>query len=223
MKHLTKVLLVVVAIVGLAIGMSAVVSYDNSSNNVNTSIFADNDIMDSNCGSGKCGGDDTKADVKDSKCGEGKCGGDDAKADVKEAKCGEGKCGGNDTGTKKSKFMDMDTNGDGKVSNTEFADHGTKEFPNKDANNDGKLTNDECMMFDSFNTDGNEYLSKAEFEAGHNKMFSKLDENNDGFIDANESKSMHKSASAKCGDGKCGGDEAKADAKDSKCGEGKCG
>jgi uncharacterized low-complexity protein len=96
------------------------------------------------------------------------------------------------------------------------------------------------MMFDSFNADGNEYLSKTEFEAGHNKMFSKMDGNSDGFIDANEAKSMHKSNSSKCGEGKsgeakCGGDEAKAAVSDkvdeakasvkeeAKCGEGKCG
>lgn len=228
MKHISKVLLIVVAIVGLAIGMSAVANYDNSTNIVSASIFADNDIMDSNCGSGKCGGGDAKETTTDAKCG-----GDDAKAAVKEAKCGEGKCGdgkcgGDSAAAKIPNFVDIDTNGDGKVSKTEFADHGTKEFPNKDANNDGKLTSDECMMFDTFNTDGNDYLSKAEFEAGHNKMFSKMDENNDGFIDADESKSMHKSASVKCGEGKsveskCGGAEAKADVKDAKCGAGKCG
>jgi uncharacterized low-complexity protein len=208
MKHfnnISKILLIVVTVAGLAIGMSSVAGL---SDNTNMTIYSENSIMDSNCGSGKCGGGDTKETTTEAKCGEGKC--------------GEGKCGGDNASTKNWNFMDIDTNGDGKVSKTEFADHGTKEFPNKDANNDGKLTNDECMMFDSFNTDGNEYLSKAEFVAGHNKMFSKMDENNDGFIDANESNSLHKSASAKCG-----GDEAKEvvfeKADDAKCGAGKCG
>ncbi len=79
MKHfnqLSKILLIVVAIVGLAIGMSSVAGYNNSSDNVNTSIFAENDINNN---------------LTDSKCGAGKCGGDDAKA--QEAKCGTGKCG----------------------------------------------------------------------------------------------------------------------------------
>ncbi len=204
MKHLTKILLIVIAIVGLAIGMSTVTGYNNSSDNVNSALFADNAVIDSNCGSGKCGGSDAKETTI------------------------ETKCGGDDAGTKDWNFMDIDANGDGKVSKTEFTEYGTKEFPNKDANNDGKITSDECVMFDSFNRDENDYLSKAEFQEGHNKMFSKMDENNDGFIDANESKLMHKSASAKCGEGKsveskCGGAEAKADVKDVKCGAGKCG
>ena len=234
MKHfniVSKILLVVLAVAGIAIGMSAVANYDNSTNVANASIFSDNNIIDSNCGSGKCGGGDTKEITTDAKCG-----GDDAKAAVSDkaddAKCGAGKCGGDNAAAKAPNFMDIDVNGDGKVSKTEFSNHGTKEFPNKDSNNDGKLTSDECMMFDSFNTDGNEYLSKTEFEAGHNNMFSKMDSNNDGFIDANEAKSMHKSDSAKCGEGKsgeskCGGDNAKAavsdKADDAKCGAGKCG
>ena len=116
MKHfnqLSKILLIVVAIVGLAIGMSTVTGYNNSSDNINTTISAENSLMDSKCDAGKCGGDnvkaavsdkvdDAKADVKEAKCGEGKsdegkCGGDDAKAAVSdkvdEVKCGEGKCG----------------------------------------------------------------------------------------------------------------------------------
>ena len=121
MKHfnqLSKILLIVVAIVGLAIGMSTVTGYNNSSDNINTTISAENSLMDSKCDAGKCGGDnvkaavsdkvdDAKADVKEAKCGEGKsdegkcgegkCGVDDAKAAVSdkvdEAKCGEGKCG----------------------------------------------------------------------------------------------------------------------------------
>ena len=221
MKHfniVSKILLVVLAVAGIAIGMSAVANYDNSTNSATESIFSDNNTIDSNCGSGKCGGDDAKAVVKEAKCGEGKC--------------GEGKCGGDKAAAKQPNLMDVDANGDGKISKTEFSNHSTNEFPNKDSNNDGKLTSDECMMFDSFNTDENEYLSKAEFEAGHNNMFSKMDSNNDGFIDADEAKSMHTSDSAKCGEGKCGegkcgGDNAKATvsdkADDAKCGEGKCG
>lgn len=223
MKHFTKITLIVVAVIGLAIGMSTV---SGLSDNVSVNISSENSIMDSNCGSGKCGGD-TKENTTDAKCG-----GDDAKASVKEAKCGEGKCGdgkcgGDNAAAKKSNFMDKDTNGDGKVSKIEFTDFSAKEFPNKDTNNDGKITSDECFMFDSFNTDGNDFLTKTEFQTGHDKMFSKMDTNNDGFIDANEAKSMHKSESGKCGEGKCGGGDAKAEisdkAGDAKCGEGKCG
>jgi len=242
-NHISKTVLIVVAIAGLAIGMSSVTGLsDNSSK----TISPENSIMDSNCGSGKCGGNDTEDTTTEAKCGgdEAKAAVsdkvDEAKASVKDAKCGEGKCGqgkcgGDNTVAKSSNFMGIDANEDGKVSKTEFANYGTKEFPNKDSNNDGKLTSDECMMFDSFNADGNGYLSKTEFEAGHNKMFSKMDGNSDGFIDGNEAKSMHKSNSSKCGEGKCGGDEAKAAVSDkvdeaktsvkeeAKCGAGKCG
>ncbi len=231
MKHfnqISKILLIVVAIAGLAIGMSSV---SGLSDNTMVTISSENSIMDSNCGSGKCGGD-TKENTT-----EAKCGGDEAKADVKDAKCGEGKCGegkcgGDNTRAKSSNFMDIDANGDEKVSKAEFTDFGTNEFPNKDANNDGKITSDECVMFDSFNTDGNDHLTKTEFQIGHDKMFSKMDKNNDGFIDVNESKAMHKSENTKCGEGKSdeskyGGDNAKADvsekADEAKCGAGKCG
>jgi uncharacterized low-complexity protein len=118
MKHfnkISKVLLIVVAIVGLAIGMSSGDGDKKSTDNANSTISADNTLMDSKCGEGKCGGDNVKAEVSDkvgeakeavtdAKCGEGKCGGDDAKiavtdkvSETKEAvtdaKCGEGKCG----------------------------------------------------------------------------------------------------------------------------------
>ena len=207
-NHISKTVLIVVAIAGLAIGMSSVAGL---SDNANKTISSENSIMDSNCGSGKCGGYDAKTKVSN-KVGE-------AKEAVTDAKCG-----GDNTSSKNRNFMDIDTNEDGKVSTIEFTDYGTKEFPNKDANNDGKITNDECLMFDSFNIDGNDYLSKVEFQTGHNEMFSKMDKNNDGFVDASESKSMHRSGDSKCGEGKCGGDDAKAAVKEeTKCGAGKCG
>jgi len=120
MKHynfnqISKILLIIVAIIGLTIGMSTITGVVKADSVKSTIIDDDNDA-------GKCGGDNTeavvsdkvddgtKADVKDAKCGEGKCGegkcgGDNSeavvsdkvddvtKADVKDAKCGEGKCG----------------------------------------------------------------------------------------------------------------------------------
>ncbi len=97
-SNLLKILFVVIAVVGLAIGMSAVTGFNNSSDNVNTTVSSDNNsIMDSKCGSGETNAavvgdtDEAEADVKDAKCGAGKCGGDNVNADAKEAKCGEGK------------------------------------------------------------------------------------------------------------------------------------
>jgi uncharacterized low-complexity protein len=110
MKHfnqISKILLSVVAIIGLTIGMSSIYGFNSLPDGANATALADSSkkaVQDSKCGDGKCGGDEAKADVKDAKCGEGKCGGDEAKttvsdkvdevkADVKDAKCGVGKCG----------------------------------------------------------------------------------------------------------------------------------
>ena len=93
MKHfntISKILLIVVALVGLTIGMSTITGCSNSSENAKTTV--QDDIEKSAVQETKCG---------EGKCGEGKCGGsDDAKAavadakeNVEEAKCGEGKCG----------------------------------------------------------------------------------------------------------------------------------
>ena len=89
MKHfnqISRIVLIVVAIVGLTIGMSPVGDGDEAKATTTEKV------------------DEAKAFVKESKCGEGKCGGDEAKAattekvdeakaSVKEGKCGEGKCG----------------------------------------------------------------------------------------------------------------------------------
>ena len=100
MKHfnkISKVLLIVVAIVGLTIGMSAITSCSNSSDNAKTTVQDDVEKSavqetkcgEGKCGEGKCGGDETKTAVSDNV--------DEAKAVVSdkadEAKCGEGKCG----------------------------------------------------------------------------------------------------------------------------------
>ena len=89
MKHfntISKILLIVVALVGLTIGMSTITGCSNSSNDTKAAV---SDKVD-----------DAKASVDEAKCGEGKCGGDDAKTavsdakeNVEETKCGEGKCG----------------------------------------------------------------------------------------------------------------------------------
>jgi uncharacterized low-complexity protein len=117
-NHISKTVLIVVAIAGLAIGMSSVTGL---SDNANKTISSENSIMDSNCGSGKCGGSDTEDTTT-----EAKCGGDDAKstvsdkvdeakASVKDAKCGEGKCGGDNVDAKNSNFMDLEANEEGKL------------------------------------------------------------------------------------------------------------
>ena len=110
-NKISKVLLIVIAIVGLTIGMSTITGCSNSSDNSKTTV--QDDVDKSAVNTAKCGGDDTKEAVTDAKCGEGKCregkcGGDEAKTAVSdkvdeakavvsdkadEAKCSEGKCG----------------------------------------------------------------------------------------------------------------------------------
>ncbi len=164
--------------------------------------------------------------IAEDKCGAGKCGGSKAKrAKNSDSKCGAGKCGDGKTEGKKKNFMDKDTDGDGKVSMSEFKDAALSAFPKKDKNNDGKVTAEECPKFDDFNTDGNSFLSKDEFMKGHAKMFKKLDKNNDGYISASEAKDAHKCGDGKCGEGKCGAGKCGdgKTKKESKCGTGKCG
>lgn len=109
MKHITRILLIVVAIVGLTIGMSTITSCSSKSDDAKTAVSNKVDEVKADVKDAKYGGDDANAAVSDAKedvgeakcgegkCGEGKCGGDEAKAEVSdkadEAKCGEGKCG----------------------------------------------------------------------------------------------------------------------------------
>ncbi|MEE9574085.1 MAG: hypothetical protein V3W20_13605 [Candidatus Neomarinimicrobiota bacterium] len=84
MKHfnfnqISKILLIIVAIIGLTIGMSTITGVVKADSVKSTIIGDDNDA-------GKCGGDSDKVVVSDKVDG-------DSKADVKDAKCGEGKCG----------------------------------------------------------------------------------------------------------------------------------
>ena len=124
MKHfnrISKILLIVVAIIGLTVGMSTITGCSNSSDDTRSAVSDKADKVKADVKDAKCGGDEVKAAVSDKvdeakasvkdakcgegKCGEGKCGGDEAKAVVsdkvdeakasvkEEAKCGEGKCG----------------------------------------------------------------------------------------------------------------------------------
>jgi uncharacterized low-complexity protein len=99
---------------------------------------------------------------------------------------------------------------------------------------EGKCGEGKCGM-DKMDSDKDGRISSAEFAAVHDGDASKFgmhDTNKDGFISAEELKAHME---GKCGEGKCGGDKAKAgdtkvkmegDTKakmEGKCGEGKCG
>jgi uncharacterized low-complexity protein len=101
LKHLTKVLLIVVALVGLTVGMSTITGCSSSSDDTKAAVSNKADeakasVDEAKCGEGKCGGNSTEIAVSDKVYG-AKCGGDEAKVAVSEkvdeAKCGEGKCG----------------------------------------------------------------------------------------------------------------------------------
>ena len=84
MKHfntISKILLIVVALVGLSIGMSTITGCSNSSNDTKATVSDKVDDAKAAVKEGKCGSDDAKTAVSD------------AKENVEEAKCGEGKCG----------------------------------------------------------------------------------------------------------------------------------
>ena len=91
---------------------------------------------------------------------------------------------------------------------------------------EGKCGEGKCGM-EKVDTDKDGKVSRAEFTAAHADKAAKfdgIDTNKDGFIDAAEHKAH---SEGKCGEGKCGGDKKKTDAKadhaEGKCGEGKCG
>lgn len=91
---------------------------------------------------------------------------------------------------------------------------------------EGKCGEGKCGM-EKVDTDKDGKVSRAEFTAAHADKagkFDGMDTNKDGFIDAAEHKAH---SEGKCGEGKCGADKKKTDAKaehaEGKCGEGKCG
>lgn len=91
---------------------------------------------------------------------------------------------------------------------------------------EGKCGEGKCGI-EKADTDKDGKVSRAEFTAAHADKadkFDGIDTNKDGFIDAAEHKAH---SEGKCGEGKCGGDKKKTDAKadhaEGKCGEGKCG
>ena len=88
-NQISKILLIIVAIVGLTIGMTTINGNSKTSDNVKLTVNdgpANEATPDSKCGEGKCGGEAKVSEkVEDGK--------DVVKEAVDDAKCGEGKCG----------------------------------------------------------------------------------------------------------------------------------
>ncbi len=80
---------------------------------------------------------------------------------------------------KEKMFKEMDTNGDGAISEAEFNAFHAKRFKEMDANGDGKISHDEM-----------EAGHKKMMEKGKGKRFDEADTNHDGALTREEAKKM---------------------------------
>jgi len=114
----------------------------------------------------------------------------------------------NDTETR---FEEMDTNGDGKVSPDEHAAFASRMFARMDANGDGKVTAAEMTAthqkmagkktekgeltstekIKKFDTNGDGVLTADEHAAAARTMFEKMDTDHDGYLTKAEVKAGH--------------------------------
>ena len=122
--------------------------------------------------------------------------------------------GGDDAG---SKFISIDTSGDGKISAVEFEAVTDRKFVEIDANRDGRVT---VMEMDNYkakahkqkadkgwdarytssdqvkklDTNGDGSLTEVEFEAGGQLKFDDMDTDDDGFVSKTEWEAGHAKA-----------------------------
>lgn len=108
--------------------------------------------------------------------------------------------GGGEHGAKK--FENLDTDGDGTISQSEFTGNATSRFDKADSNSDGVLSEDELaeqimqrmakrmarrmMKRLDYNNDGK--VTKDEIESRSRKRFALMDANDDGKLDKDEMK-----------------------------------
>src|SRR5215471_6725590 len=110
-----------------------------------------------------------------------------------------------------TKFQEMDTNGDGKISPDEHAAHASRMFARMDANADGKVTAAEMTAghekamgkkaekgelsstekIKMFDTNGDGVLTADEHAAAARTMFEKMDTDHDGYLTKAELKAGH--------------------------------
>jgi Ca2+-binding EF-hand superfamily protein len=101
------------------------------------------------------------------------------------------------------KFKNMDTDGDGKISRTEFASYDQQRFSKMDANGDGVISLNELSTdgdgdrdasdkFKKLDTDGDGKLSATEQKTGCDAKFTTLDTDGDGYISQSEMMAAHK-------------------------------
>ena len=194
MKHfnqISKILLIVVAIVGLAIGMSVVANHDNSSNIGNPSIFADNNIMDSTCGSGKCGGDNTVAknwnfmniDTNE-----------DGKVSTIEF---------TDYGT--NEFPNKDANNDGKITSDECLMFDSFNIDGNDYLSTAEFQTGHNKMFSKMDKNSDGFIDANESKSMHESESIKCGGDNvKAEVSDKVGEAKEAVTDAKCGEGKCG-------------------
>jgi Ca2+-binding EF-hand superfamily protein len=84
-------------------------------------------------------------------------------------------------------FASLDTNGDGKVSLTEFESHATTKFTSMDANSDGKVTVAEMDAYKAQRgQSGKEKKASKGTEMSSADKIKKVDANGDGVLTAEE-------------------------------------
>ncbi len=101
--------------------------------------------------------------------------------------------------TVEMKFIEMDTNSDGKVSRDEHAQWASRMFERADANRDRVVTVTETTAPDlkkvtvvrKFDSDGDGALKRDEYAAAAQAMFDKMDTDHDGYLTRSELKAGH--------------------------------
>jgi Ca2+-binding EF-hand superfamily protein len=97
------------------------------------------------------------------------------------------------------KFLEMDTNSDGRVSRDEHAQWASRMFERADANRDRVVTTTETTApnlkkvstVKRFDSDGDGALKRDEYAAAAQAMFDKMDTDHDGYLTRAELKAGH--------------------------------
>jgi Ca2+-binding EF-hand superfamily protein len=98
-----------------------------------------------------------------------------------------------------AKFLEMDTNSDGRISRDEHVQWASRMFERADANRDRVVTTAETTAPDlkkvstvkKFDTDGDGALKRDEYAAAAQAMFDKMDTDHDGYLTRAELKAGH--------------------------------
>ena len=110
---------------------------------------------------------------------------------------------GRDGGKKLERMMErLDSNGDGRLSSSEFAERGARMFERLDDDGDGAISRAEidamqekrrakraeraAARFDEADANGDGRVTRAEFEDRSDARFAEIDANSDGYAAADE-------------------------------------